>query len=367
MKPKDFLLEVFFEKYEFTAKYLLAQSDCETMTIGELLNMEEGSLESLMSERLGYTEVKGSPGLRKEIAKLYQNVDAKGVVVHSGAQEAIYNFMNLFLNEGDEVIVQYPTYQSLYEVAISIGCNVKMWNLREGEGTWEMDLEELSGLATENTKLLIINNPNNPTGYIFDADEMNKIVDIARKNDIFIFADEVYHGLESDGIRRPWFVDLYKKAASLGVMSKAYGLAGLRIGWLSLRDESLINGLSRMKHYTTISNSMPSEYLAKIALRHGEKLLDRNRKLIAENISYAAGFFKRHENIFEMNEPSAGPIGFHRLKEGSVTEFCDKLVNEHGILLLPSWTYDYGDSHFRMGYGRSDFRGNLDRLEAALK
>ena len=364
MKLNDFKLEVFFGKHEFTAPYLLTQSDCESMTVKELLSYEPNATDAFLNGWLGYTEVGGNPELRMQIAKLYQKMSGHNIIVHVGAQEPIYNFMNAFLNKEDHVICQFPIYQSLYEVANAIGSEVSKWELKKNDAAWAMDFDELEALIKPNTKLICLNNPNNPTGFIFSEEEMHKIAGIARKHDIHVFCDEVYKGLELDGVKRPWFADIYEKSISLGVMSKAYGLAGLRIGWIATQDNTILEAMTKMKHYTSICSSSTSEFLSIIALKHSDEILARNLNLIKGNLKLADEFFKRYPTIFENNTPMAGPIGFHKMDiKVPISEFVDQLVSKTGVLLLGSNIYDYDGQYFRMGYGRAGFAENLMHFE----
>ncbi|AKL96524.1 aspartate aminotransferase AspC [Clostridium aceticum] len=367
MKLNDFKLEVFFGKHEFTAPYLLTQSDCESMSVRELLAYEPGAEELLLNGWLGYTEVSGNPELREIISKLYQRIEAEDIIVHVGAQEAIFNFLNVCLDEGDHMISQFPIYQSLYEVANSIGCEVSKWTLKQADNGWVMDYDELERLIKPNTKLICINSPNNPTGYTFTAEEMERIADIAHKNDIYVFCDEVYKGIELDGVKRPWFADIYEKGISLGVMSKAYGLAGLRIGWVAAKDKEILEKMVKMKHYTSICSSSSAEELAIVALKHSDEILERNRKIIEANLKIADKFFQRYPRLFKYNRPTAGPIAFHKMNiETPIGQFCDQLVEEKGVLLLPADMYAYDGQYFRMGYGRASFETSLKVFEEYL-
>ncbi|WP_291568328.1 MULTISPECIES: aminotransferase class I/II-fold pyridoxal phosphate-dependent enzyme [unclassified Clostridium] len=367
MRINDFKLEVFFGKHEFSAPYLLTQSDCESMSVKELLALEPGAEEGLLNGWLGYTEVPGSPELRKEISKLYKNINSEEVIVHAGAQEPIFNFLNVCLEPGDHMICQFPIYQSLYEVGNAIGCEVSKWSLKQVKNGWSIDYDELEKMIKPNTKLICVNSPNNPTGYIFTEEEMRKIADIARKHDIYVFCDEVYKGIELDGVKRPWFADIYEKAISLGVMSKAYGLAGLRIGWIATKDKEILEKMIKMKHYTSICCSSTAEYLATVALKHSDEILERNRKIIEGNLEIADKFFEKYANLFKYNRPDAGPIAFHKMNINMpIGEFCDKLVEEKGVLLLPADIYAFKDNYFRMGYGRKDFETNLKVFENYL-
>ena len=367
MKINDFKLEVFFGKYEFSAPYLLTQSDCESMSVSDLLALEENSLDSYLNTWLGYTEVTGDPELRKTIASLYSTMEAKNIVVHAGAQEPIFNFMNVLLDKDDHVITQFPIYQSLFEVANAIGCEVSTWLVKQGEQGWLMDIRELENLIKPNTKLIVLNSPNNPTGYTFKKEEIQIIAEIARKNDIYVFFDEVYKGVELDGIKRPWFADYYEKGISLGVMSKSYGLAGLRIGWLATKDEELLDKLIKMKHYTTICSSALSEKLSIIALKHSDEILDRNLKIIEENLMLADAFFEKYKKLFVYNRPMAGPVAFIKMNiEKPIDEFCNELIQEQGVLLSPANIFNYEGQYFRMGFGRRNFKESLAQFENYL-
>jgi len=293
MKISDFKLECYFGKYEFSAPYLLTQSDCESMHTEDLLAMEPGAKEEYMKQWLGYTETWGDPILRKEIACLYKDMSMENVLVFHGAQEAIFDCMNVLLASGDHMIAMYPNYQSAYEIANTIpNCSVSFWKLCDDGEKWTINCDELEALIRPNTKLLAINTPNNPTGYTFTNEEIEKICDICRRHNIYIFSDEVYKGLEMDGQKRNWLADCYDKAISLGVLSKAYGLAGLRVGWLVTKDVDLLNKLVKFKHYMSICDSAPSEFLAKVALKHSDELLKRSVDLIKENIKCVDSFLE---------------------------------------------------------------------------
>lgn len=367
MKLKDFKLEVYFGKHEFTAPYLLTQSDCESMSINELLDMENGARKEFLESGLGYTEVCGDPKLRKEISNLYTTMKAENIIVHAGAQEPIFNFMNVLLEKGDHVITQFPIYQSLFEVADSIGCEISKWSLDQGRDGWVFDIKKLENLIKPNTKLIVLNSPNNPTGYTLTRSEINSIVAIARKHNIYVFCDEVYKGIELDGEKRPWFADCYEKGISLGVMSKSYGLAGLRIGWLAVKDDELMEKLIKMKHYTSICSSGPSEFLSTLALKHSEKILEKNLKIIEKNLKKADDFFNRYPQLFKFNKPMAGPVAFIKMNiDIPIGEFCNKLIEEKGVLLLPAEVYSLEGQYFRIGFGRKNFVESLEKFEEYL-
>jgi aspartate/methionine/tyrosine aminotransferase len=366
VKLPPFALERYFARHEFSARYLLCCSDCETMSIGELTALEPGGAEALAACRLGYTESRGSPALRQEIARGYDGLGPEHVLVHAGAQEAIFLFMHAALAAGDQVVVHTPCYQSLAEVARSIGCEVAPWRAREDHG-WELDPDELAGLLGPRTKAIVLNTPHNPTGSHMAAGAFREVLRLADSRGIALFSDEVYRGLEYEaGDRLPPACTVSERAVSLGVMSKTLGLAGLRIGWAATRDTGMLERMAALKDYTTICSSAPSEVLAGIALRHGETLAARNRLIVTGNLRLLDSFFQRHEDRLSWHRPKAGPIAFPRLKRGEVEAFCDGLLRARGVLLLPGSVYGDRENHFRIGFGRRDMPEALRLFESYL-
>lgn len=369
MQMKPFKLECYFGLYEFTAPYLLTQSDCESMTAAELLALEPGAQEGYLNQWLGYTETWGDPELRRLIAGLYQNMEDKNILVFHGAQEAIFAYMNVLLEPGDHMIVMYPNYQSAYEVANSIpNCSYSKWYLKDAGDRWTIDFDELEKLIQPNTKVIAVNSPNNPTGYTFTNAEIQRLCQICKERDIYLFADEVYKGLEMDGEKRDWMADHYDKCVSLGVMSKAYGLAGLRVGWLAAKDTELLDRIVKFKHYMSICDSAPSEYLSKVALKHSDQLLERSRTLIEKHIKIADAFFDKYNYLFEKKAITCGPVAFHKLLlDMPIGQFCQMAVDKKGVLLLPAGIYDLDGQYFRMGYGRKNFPEALEKFEEFLQ
>lgn len=373
MKIRDFGLEIFFGRYEFSAPYLLAQSDCESLSIRELLALEPGAQEDFLDTWLGYSENDGAPALREAVSGLYTQCGLENVLLHVGAQEAIFGALNVLVEPGEHVICQFPTYQSLYEVARAAGCELSLWPLHQGEDGWYCDLDELERLITLKTRLLVLNTPNNPTGYALSADERQRICELARRHGLRILADEVYRGLEAPDAVPPAFCDIYERAFSVGVLSKAYGLPGLRVGWIASQERDAIGALSRYKNYFSICCPTPSEALARIALKHGPAVLARNREIIARNRRIAADFFARYDHVFLHNPPQADPIAFHGLRPdfvarfGSALAFCEHLAQSAGVLLLPGNVYDMDAPYVRMGYGRANFAENLAVLDGWLQ
>src|SRR5215211_1361223 len=249
MNLPPFKLERFFAKYEFNTEYLLCSSDCESMSTAELLSYEEGAMEKFHQVWLGYTESQGSPALRAEICKLYETIQPENILVHTGAQEAIFLFMFAAFKEYDHVIVHSPAYQSLAEVARAAGCDVSPWRAREENG-WSLDLNELRHLMRTNTRAIVINTPHNPTGYLMSRADYEALHKFAEANQLLLFSDEVYRESESDPASRlPAACDLGEHAISLGVTSKTYGLAGLRIGWIATQNKKIYEKMASLKDY----------------------------------------------------------------------------------------------------------------------
>lgn len=366
MRLPDFKLERYFAEYEFDAPYLLCCSDCESMSVGELLNFELGAQDSFHELSLGYTEAPGAPSLRREVSLLYSHASPEQIIIHAGAEEAIFSFVNSMLEPGDHIIVQQPCYQSLYQIAETIGVSVTPWRLLEENG-WSADIDELATLITPRTKALLINSPHNPTGATMSTNALKRVANLADQYGLIVFSDEVYRLLEYDTETAPPMVDLYENAVSLGVMSKTYGLAGLRIGWVASQNDRILKRMAAFKDYVTICNSAPSEFLAELALRHGEKITDRNIQIILENLLLLNSFFNRRQDQFNWTAPSAGPIGFPSLKEGDAEEFCRAVQEHSGVLLLPGTMYDPNlEQNFRIGFGRKNMPDCLQRLDACL-
>jgi aspartate/methionine/tyrosine aminotransferase len=354
MKPEPFALERYFARYEFTTRYLLCSSDPEAMTIRDLLALEPGGEEVFAKTWLGYTQSPGDPELRALIASTYDAIDADRVLVHGGAQEAIFTFMNVALQSGDHVIVQFPAYPSHYSIAESLGVEVSRWN-SDLSGGGAPDPDELARLIRSSTRAIVITTPNNPTGCVFDRERLHAVVAFARKHGLWLFSDEVYRGSERDPADRHQPVsDLYERGISLGGTAKVHGLAGLRIGWIASRDASFVEQLATFKDYLTICNSAPSEFLAKVAIRNQSALFERFKRITMHNLDVLDAFFAQHNDLFEWHRPRAGSTAFPRYRGGSAERFCADLVKRAGVLLLPSTIFDAGDDRFRIGYGRKN-------------
>jgi aspartate/methionine/tyrosine aminotransferase len=365
MRLEDFALERFFARWEFTAELLLCASDVEGWPMRDLLELAGEEDRRRWAElRLGYTEATGSPALRTEIARLYDGLSPDDILVFAGAEEAIFVLHNVLLGPGDHALVVAPAYQSLAEVARAAGADVTRIELREADD-WRLDTAEVEAALRPNTRLILINEPHNPTGALSDRATFDRIVELATESGARLVVDEVYRFLEFDpSDRLPAGADTLETAVSIGVLSKSFGLAGLRIGWVATRDRALLARLAAFKDYTTICNAAPSEALAIVALRARERVLARNRAIVESNLTLLDEFFRRWKGTFEWVRPRGGSIGFPRLLAPlPVADFAEDLVRETGVLLMPGSVFGDTGNHFRVGYGRTNMPGALERLD----
>ena len=369
MLPEPFALERFFARHEFNARYLLSTSDCQGLPMADLVASAGPELQTRWRElRLGYTESDGLPELRAEIAGMYEAVNA-GEVLVAAPEELIFLAMNALLSAGDHVVCTFPGYQSLYEVARSIGCDVGLWKPVEEPDRWRFDPDTLERLLRPRTKLVVWNFPHNPTGALPSLEDYTGMLAIAEKAGIGVFSDEMYRLLEPAGTAPlAAAVDRYGKAVSLSGMSKSFALAGLRIGWVATHDREILERMKRLKDYTTICSSAPSEVLALMGLRSRETILAQNRERVRRNLELAADCFAHHGEVLSWVPPRGGTVCFPRLTEaaaraaGGAEAFCARVLADTGVLLLPSTVYQYGDRHFRLGLGREDFAEGLEVL-----
>ena len=367
MEIAPFSLEQYFARYEFEVAHNLCASDCETVTVAELLQMARVEMDDFGRLGLGYTESQGHPDLRAAIAATYDDVEADDVVVLAAPEEGIYLTMRALLEPDDEVVVLAPAYNSLRNVPEHIcgEAQVKRWEITPTETGWELDVDRLDTLLTPQTKMLVANFPHNPTGYLPEGSAFAAIVDAARRRGIWLFSDEMYRGLEiGDAARLPSAAGLYERSVVLAGLSKVHGLPGLRSGWLVIRDRDVRQRLINWKHYTSICAPAPSEFLALAGLAAQDRLAGRNRRIIEQNLATADNFFAAWPELFTWRRPQAGSVALVGVNVPSATDYCQRLIEEAGVLLLPGPYLGYDDGHVRFGFGRADFVANLRAYEA---
>lgn len=363
-----FKLEEFWKKYEFSAPYLLCPSDAESWLVKDILAMADSESKSLWDNlSLGYTESPGLPILRKEIARLYDSLEADHVLTTAGAEEGIYCAMHSLISQRDHVIVVSPSYQSLETLPQVLGADISFIHLQSAN-KWKLDFDQIQSSWRSSTKLLILVCPHNPTGTLLEADVYEKIISLARKTSAHIFCDEVYRFLEIDESKRlPAIADGYEKGISLNVMTKSFGLAGLRIGWLASKDIDFLQKANSYKMYTSICNSASSEVLALIALRSKDRILKRNREIVLQNVALLDEFVKRHPNSIRWVRPESGTIAFlELLLPIPIDQFTEELVKQAGVLIMPATIFDVQGNFFRIGFGRRNMPDVLNRFEQFL-
>ena len=321
---------------------------------------------------LSYIETWGTPELREAVAGTYERVDADHVLAFAGAEEALFWTMQELVGPGDHAVVTVPCYQAMETVTVATGAEVSALVPRREDG-WALDLDELRALLRPTTKLVAVNYPNNPTGYVPDEATFRELVALCDERGIRLFCDEVYRGIEVDPARTiTQAADLSETAISLNVASKSYGLPGLRVGWLACRDRALLERLEKRKHYTSICNAGPAEYLAAVALRNREPIWARNRGIVAANRPLFDDFFARWSDLFDWQPPVGGCVCFPRYKGGDVEAFCARLLDAEGVLVLPASMYyseiaDAPTDHFRVGIGRLGLEEGVAAFDRFLR
>jgi aspartate/methionine/tyrosine aminotransferase len=367
----DFRLEVNLGRWEFAARHHLTASDAETLSVAEVLGPD--GLAELGELRLGYTPTWGTDALRTAVAGTYDALAPEDVLTFAGAEEAMFWALQELVGPGEHAVVTVPNYQSMETVTLATGAEVSGLALDPRRG-WALDLDALDALLRPTTRLVAVNFPNNPTGALPDAATFRALAALCDERGIRLFSDEVYRGLEpSPELALPQAADLSETALSLGVMSKAYGLPGLRIGWLACRDRALLARLETRKHYTTICSAAPSELIAAAALRRGAEIRARNRAIIDANLPAFADFFAGREELFAWEPPQAGCVCFPRyLGADGVEAFCRDLVEQAGVVLLPASIFASAlapvpADRFRIGVGRARPEPALAALDAFLR
>jgi aspartate/methionine/tyrosine aminotransferase len=370
MKIKDFGVEIWMNLYENNCQYNLAETCVESLTLNELLELsgrKESILKDLLEMQLNYGDIEGSEDLRTHLLDLYQTVeDIERITITHGAIGG--NALSIFtlVEPGDHVISVLPTYQQHYSIPEAYGADVDILQLRP-ENNFLPSLDELKGLVRPETKLICINNPNNPTGALMDEDHLKAIVKIAKSCDAYILCDEVYRGLNHDGdYYTTSIVDLYDKGVATSSMSKTYSLAGLRLGWV-VGPHDFIEAVNRRRDYNTISCGKIDDRLAVVAMENREKILVRNRAIIHRNIGLLDAWVAREPKLSYV-KPKAGTTAFVKYDFDMPSEdFCKRLLEEKGVMLVPG-TALHMEGYLRIGYAYSPkvFKLGLEKISEFL-
>ncbi len=367
MKIEPFALERYFARYEFSARFLLSSSDCEPLGLAELLAMADEDTRALWDDlQLGYTESAGHPLLRRAIGGHYRDLDADEVL-EVVPEEGIFLLMHALLSPGDHVVCVAPAYQSLHEVARSIGCDISPWSPDEARG-WHFDLDALRAQLRDTTRLVVVNFPHNPTGFSPTRDEFAELVETVDHHGAFLLSDEMYRLLDvapNSGL--PAACELSDRAISLSGLSKSFGLPGLRVGWVATRDRSVLERMLVLKDYTTICGSAPSEILALVAIRNLGSITARQTERVRRNVTVLDDFFDRHRSLFAWNRPIGGSVCLPRhLGPEDTPTLAAEMVEGAGIMVVPSTIFDFGDRHLRIGFGRENLPEVVERFERYL-
>lgn len=368
----DFRLETHFAKWEFRARHHLTASDAESMSMRDLLALATPEQRADFDDLwLGYTTTWGAPDLREAIASTYRSRSAADVLCFAGASEGIFAANTALLDSDSHAIVVTPNYQSHETLPVAI-CEATGVPLDPDDG-WSLDIDRVASAMRPNTRLVTINFPHNPTGAILPVDRYHALIELCRHHGIYILHDEIFNGLGPTGTEHlPFIADEYERGLSLNVMSKAFGLPGLRIGWIACQDRQLLERLERLKHYLSICSSGPSERLAIIGLENRDRILARNCAIVDENLPKWDEFFARHPDRFVWTRPDGSCMGYPRyLGPDGVEEFCRSLIEDAGVFLLPSTIYrsDLGPTptdRFRLGYGRRGLDAGLAAVTAHI-
>jgi aspartate/methionine/tyrosine aminotransferase len=367
MKIDLFKMERMQSVWENVVDYNLSESGVHPMTLAELLTPAQ--LEELTRVELGYTQTNGTVPLRERIAALYPGAGLEQILTTAGSSEANFLLMWSLIEPGDEVLFELPNYMQMGGLTRAFGANVKTFTLKE-ELDWQPDLDELARLVTPKTKLIVLTNPNNPTGSVLSPEVMKAIVGLAERSGAWILADEVYRGAELSGVTTPSFWGLAERVLVVNGLSKAYGLPGLRIGWI-VGPEDVVKRTWPYHDYTTISPSALSDRLAAFALEPAarERILARTRGILNANFPVLETWLRAHGGLFSYRSPKAGAICFARygLKVNS-TELVERLIREQSVLAVPGDHFEL-DGYLRFGYGPEAgyLRAALARIDETLK
>lgn len=352
-----FKLEEYLDKREFTAQYMLCGSDVQTRSIKDILDFEENALEQYMSLELHYPVPQGNIALREEISQIYSMCNKEQILCFAGAEEGIYASMRALLEKNDHVITLVPCYESLKLLPEQF-CKVTTIPVElDNDGDWSVDLGKIKSACQPNTKMIVVNFPHNPTGFIPSIQFQEELISIARHSNAYIFCDEVNRFLEhKPEFRLPNIADVYEKGISLNVMSKSWGLSGLRVGWIACQDLSVIKKLRDYKHYLSICNSAPSEFLSLLALKHKDKIFKENVNLLQGNKKILKEYLLFRSDIFQWIEPKGTCVCYPKY-HGSIPidVLADQLFERYGLVILPHHVMSDPNIHFRISYGRENF------------
>lgn len=369
---RDLELATYLSGWHHATEHHLSPSECETMGMADLVALAgPEDLARWEALELGYTDPGGAPWLREALAGGYDTLGIDDVVCFAGAQEALYATLRAVQQPGDHAVVVLPSYQSMETLLLSIGTATGV--ALDREDGWSLDVDAVAAaIRPGSTRVLAISFPNNPTGKQLERDRFDALVALCRRHGIWLLSDEVYRLTEREPSQRlPPAADAYERGISLGAVSKAYGLPGLRIGWVACRDRAMTARLGTVRQYLSTCSAGPSEVLASIALKAAPVILGRNRGIVDDNLRRLAGFLARHPRLFAWRAPEGGMVCYPRYLGAEGTDAFVARMAAAGVLLLPSSVFRsellaLPEGHVRIGFGRGAFAAGLEAMERAL-
>ncbi len=357
MRIDTFLLERWMSRHETHCQYDIAESGILPLTTNDLLDYEPiteraMTLERLLATPLGYSEARGTAELRAQIAATYTRGDAEHVLVTTGAIEANFLLFNTLLDKGDHAIAPYPAYQQLYSVPEAIGCDVSLWRVGPETG-YRYDVDALEKLVRPNTRVIVVNTPHNPTGAMLSPDDARRVYELAQSIGAFVIGDEAYRWLavpDGDPFAPPMF-DLGPAGISVGTLSKPLGLPGLRIGWI-MAPPDLVASCWGMRDYITLSPGKLNDALARLAMKHRERIIERNHGIIRANLATATRWMAERTDFMSWTPPRGGLLALLKYDLPILSlELADRLANDYSVMLAPGSAFGY-EHHLRLGIGQ---------------
>lgn len=352
MNIKPFAVEEWMNEYETGARYNIAETCVDSVSLDELFALTGESKDEFLSRfcatRLTYGDIWGSDALREGVCRLYRTIRPDEVVLTHGAAGANHHVFCSLISAGDRVVSIMPTYQQLYSIPEAIGADVAIMHLKQ-ENHYLPDLDELKALVTPGTKMVCINNPNNPTGALMSRELLEQIIEIARGVDAYVLCDEVYrHLTQADG----WcesVADLYEKGISVSSMSKVFSLAGIRMGWIATHDKAAVKAFLSHRDYNLISCGMFDDAVASLALRHSDEMIRRNQAIVRENLAILDEWVQAHPHFY-YTKPQAGTTALVYYDYDIPSyEFCERLYHGTGSFVTPGDCFEQPHS-MRIGY-----------------
>ena len=368
MNYETFALERWMTTWELDVDYDIAESGILPLSLDELYTLLDPTARAGLDREihhmpLGYSEARGTRALREVLANTYERAEADDILVTTGAIEANFLIFNTLLSEGDHVVAVSPAYQQLHSVPRALGADVSLWSVVTDDG-FAYDLNRLEALVRDDTKLIVINTPHNPTGAMLDTEQLKEVVAVADRVGAWVLSDEAYRWLEHPGGAPlpPPLHDSYDRAISVGTLSKPFGLPGLRIGWFA-GSEELARRAWSIRDYVSLSPAKMSDAIARTVIEHRDEILPRNAQIIADNMATAQAWFEAHADLVSWTPPRAGLLAMMRYTlDIPSTDLADALARDARVMLAPGSSFGI-EGHLRIGVGqRPDiFKAGLDR------